>query len=107
MPRWVWIKGECVEVTEQPPPEAKVHVVSDIQPYKSMIDGSMITSRSRHREHLKAHGCIEVGNETMKNEPPKPISREKRRESLYRMLGDMSDRQADKIMKDVRRQYGR
>jgi hypothetical protein len=35
----------------------------DIQPYRSQIDGSMITSRSQHRAHLKAHGCIEIGNE--------------------------------------------
>jgi hypothetical protein len=35
----------------------------DIKPYRSMVDGSMIGSRSMHREHLKAHGCIEVGNE--------------------------------------------
>lgn len=40
-------------------------ILLDIQPYKSMIDGSMITSRSKHREHLKQHGCIEVGNEKL------------------------------------------
>ena len=45
-------------------------VMGDIQPYQSMIDGSMIQSRSRHREHLKDHGCIEVGNE---KQVPKPI----------------------------------
>lgn len=39
------------------------YVATDMQPYQSMIDGSWITSRSRHNEHLKAHGCIEVGNE--------------------------------------------
>ena len=44
-------------------------VLSDIQPYRSMIDGTMITSRSQHRTHLKDHGCIEVGNEKM--EAPK------------------------------------
>jgi hypothetical protein len=38
-------------------------VMPDIQPYRSMIDGQMITSRSKHREHLKANGCIEVGND--------------------------------------------
>jgi putative FmdB family regulatory protein len=41
----------------------------DIQPYRSVIDGSLISSRSKHREHLKAHGCIEVGNEKLP--PPK------------------------------------
>jgi hypothetical protein len=39
-------------------------IMRDIQPYRSMIDGSVISSRSRHREHLSAHGCVEVGNET-------------------------------------------
>jgi len=39
-------------------------VMNDIEPYRSMIDGSIITSRSRHREHLRDHDCIEVGNET-------------------------------------------
>ncbi len=39
-------------------------VMPDIQPYKSMINGQMITSRSQHRTHLRDHGCIEVGNET-------------------------------------------
>lgn len=39
------------------------YVVTDIQPYKSMITGEMITSRSQHRAHLKQHGKIEIGNE--------------------------------------------
>ena len=43
-----------------------VMVMPDIKPYKSMIDGTMITSRSQHREHLKTHGCQELGNEPLK-----------------------------------------
>ena len=39
-------------------------VVRDINPYKSMVTGEMITSRSKHRDHLKRHNCIEVGNDT-------------------------------------------
>lgn len=39
-------------------------VMGDIQPYISQIDGSLIESRSKHRAHLKAHNCIEIGNET-------------------------------------------
>lgn len=38
-------------------------VMPDIQPYKSMQTGEMITSRSQHRAHLKQHGLIEIGNE--------------------------------------------
>jgi len=46
-----------------------VHIMPDIQPYQSQIDGSMITSRSKHREHLKKHGCMEVGNEVKHLKP--------------------------------------
>lgn len=38
-------------------------VMPDIAEYTSMVDGSRITSRSRHREHLRQHGVIEIGNE--------------------------------------------
>lgn len=49
-------------------------VMTDIQPYQSMIDGQMITSRSTHRAHLRQHGCIEIGNETkyLKSQPLTP-----------------------------------
>lgn len=43
-----------------------VLIMPDIQPYRSTIDGSLIKSRSHHREHLREHGCIEVGNERPK-----------------------------------------
>lgn len=43
-------------------------MVRDIEPYQSVITGEMITSRSKHREHLRSHGAIEMGNE--KPKPP-------------------------------------
>ena len=42
---------------------AAPYVLGDVQPYKSMITGEMIAGRRQHREHLRQHGCIEVGNE--------------------------------------------
>lgn len=38
-------------------------VMSDIEGYRSMADGTWISSRSQHRDHLKRHGMREVGNE--------------------------------------------
>lgn len=38
-------------------------IMSDISEYTSVVDGSVITSRSSHRDHLKRHELIEVGNE--------------------------------------------
>lgn len=49
------------------------HFISpDIQPYKSMVTGEMITSRKDHREHLKVNRLVEIGNEPIKAPPPPP-----------------------------------
>ncbi len=53
--------------------EAGYYVMPDIQPYKSMIDGHMVNSRSDHRRHLKVNGCIEVGNDSGLTKRPQPM----------------------------------
>lgn len=63
--RWIYVNGEAHEVGDDFVREPSApFVMGDIQPYRSMVDGSLIGSRSTHRAHLKAHGMIEVGNET-------------------------------------------
>lgn len=54
-------------------PDVGYTVIKDIEPYQSMIDGSLITSRSKHRQHLKDHGCVEVGNDSSLYKPKKPL----------------------------------
>lgn len=61
------LNGELIEVTAdyvQEPRANGVLVMGDIQPYRSMVDGRIIEGRRQHREHLRAHRLIEVGNET-------------------------------------------
>lgn len=65
------------------------YVIGDITPYQSMIDGSMIQGRRQHREHLRQHGCIEVGNENLKPKAEVPISRESIRRDLYQVANGM------------------
>jgi hypothetical protein len=57
------------------PPRKTPYIISDIKEYPSVITGEMISSRSHHRDHLRAHGCIEVGNEVMtrREEPLPPV----------------------------------
>lgn len=70
--RWIYIDGIAHEVSGDYTPEPQAAMVmNDIKPYQSMITGEWITSRSQHRDHLKAHKVIEVGNET-KYLQPKP-----------------------------------
>lgn len=38
-------------------------VIGDIAPYKSMVDGTMVMGRAQHKEHLKRHNVIEVGDQ--------------------------------------------
>ena len=63
--RFVQIDGELHEVPLHwsMDPRADYHVMPDIKPYRSMVNGELIQSRSTHRTHLRDHGCIEVGNE--------------------------------------------
>lgn len=51
------------------PAATGVQIVRDIDPYRSTITGERITSRSHHRDHLRAHNCIEVGNEFTQAKP--------------------------------------
>lgn len=95
----MWVRDEKL-LRREPSPQ----LIRDIDPYKSMATGEIIASRSRHRDHLRDHNCIEVGNEKMESKPvPQKANR---REALHRQLADMSDRQANNILKELRRTYG-
>lgn len=91
--RYVQIDGELVEVTNDyvGEPRASHYVMPDIQPYQSQVTGEMITSRSQHREHLKTHRLVEIGNETkyLKNKPvqPPPGLRDTLGRVVYQKLG--------------------
>lgn len=39
-------------------------ISGDIEPYRSMVDGSIVGGRRQHRQHLRQHGCVEVGGES-------------------------------------------
>lgn len=65
-------------------------VHADIQPYKSMVTGEMITSRSQHRAHLKQHNLMEIGNEVdahMK-QAGKPLKTKKKSDARKRLIAE-------------------
>ena len=66
-------------------------VIKDIDPYISQIDGSLITSRSQHRDHLKQHGCIEVGNEKMEPRKTSWIEEKAQKDELRREIAARID----------------
>lgn len=92
-----WVRNE-LPITRK----AKHQIMLDIQPYRSMIDGTMITSRSQHRIHLRDNNCFEVGNEKMETKLTAP-SREERRKVLREQLCNVSDRDCDRALEQLRR----
>lgn len=67
-----WVEDEPAHFTK---PKAATdrpafHVIRDLEPYKSPITDEVIGGRRQHREHMAAHGVIEMGNEK-----PKPRKR--------------------------------
>lgn len=59
--------NELIPADEYIRPKRNAHyIMPDISPYDSIITGEKITSRSWHREHLKRHNCVEVGDQKPK-----------------------------------------
>ena len=96
---YVYKDGRMVEKMTRHSPSYHF-VQDDIKPYKSMIDGRMITSRSQHRRHLKANNCIEVGNESM--ETKVRVEKDTRKDVLRNQLANMTHKDANRILEKLR-----
>ena len=63
-------------------------IQADIPGYKSMVTGEWIGSRSTHRQHLKEHRLVEIGNEvkahTTKQAPR--VDREQIRRDIHQSI---------------------
>jgi hypothetical protein len=67
---------------------ASFTIIPDISPYRSVITGETISGRAQHRQHLREHGCIEVGNEPVR--PPErtwDATKDLRKELIARING--------------------
>ena len=95
--RFIQINGKLVEYGAHVPARVAPDVMPDIKPYQSMITGEEIKSRSHHRDHLRQHGCQEVGNEVQAqlkaydNLPD--VAPQRRHELIRSQIDAMSDKQ--------------
>jgi hypothetical protein len=75
--RFVYDKatGNVVEIfSDQQMPVSKAPmIIGDIEPYRSIITGEEIGGRRQHREHLRQHGCEELGNDHLPKRQMKPL----------------------------------
>ncbi len=71
MSKYVWRDGHWRELdldAPRPKPIAPM-IMRDVEPYRSVITREVIGGRRQHREHLREHNCIEIGNEVPKLNP--------------------------------------
>ena len=64
-------------------------VMSDIEGYISQVDGSWIDSRTKHKDHLKRHGMVELGNDVINTHKSVEISR-KSQEQRKRTIAEVA-----------------
>ena len=71
-------------------PREAPRVMSDIGGYISQVTGEYIDSRSKHRNHLKQHGMVELGNDLPKQQKSVEIDR-KSQEQRKRTIAEVAN----------------
>ena len=104
MRSWVYIDGVAYEKGVDPLPE-RVQIMPEIEPYRSQITGEIITSRAKHREHLRRHGYQEIGNDSSLRKPYTGMpdtNPQGRKELLRAQVNAMTNKQFEAArMKDL------
>ena len=80
---------EAWEAKQKMTKQQASYVVSDIQGYISQVDGTWIDSRSKHRNHLKQHRMIEVGNDVPMQQKAPEISKQSQ-EARKRQIAEIA-----------------
>ena len=78
------------------PKDGSANVISDHMPEtRHMADGKYYDSKSKFRQVTKAHGCIEVGNDSSivnpKPRAPIQLDRRQRREDIQRSIYELKN----------------
>jgi hypothetical protein len=95
---YVWYGGDWIPVDRRAPraPSITPMIIKDIEPYQSMATGERIRSRRHHRDHLRAHRLIEVGNEYNKGVPidrppePRAMTEAGRRDAIEQAIAQVA-----------------
>ena len=66
---YVYRKGNLVE-KRQRYAEGGYSIISDVEPFTSPIDGTVLSSRSQIREHERKHQVRQCGNDYTSSDKP-------------------------------------
>lgn len=97
MPResFVWRDGKVIPKHLAPPRLGRgsgLQIIKDIEPYENIaVDGKVIGGRRQHRDMLRAHRLIEVGDQAQTSAPREPESRVDHRlvQDIKRAMGKL------------------
>lgn len=99
MATYVYRNGKLVDKRYVEPLMTKgqaSYVISDeMAPTRHMADCNMYTSKAKFRAATRAHGCIEVGNDTSALTKPRQrveLDRGLRREHIQRAIYDLKNK---------------
>jgi hypothetical protein len=107
MARYVWSREahawiEFDPTAQRARPVAPI-VIADIEPYREVFTGSRIGSRRHHRDFMRAHKLVEVGNEFNKGLPidqapdSQGMSQSARRDAIERAFSQVQQGGARKV----------
>lgn len=85
--------------------QAGPSIMRDMGEYVSPLDGSHITSRSQHRDHVRKHNVIELGNETVKPVPHRSSFDGRQIRDYVEHVRSMPQRQYDERVQRLERDY--
>ena len=66
---YIYRKGNLVE-KRQRNAEGGYSIISDVEPFTSPIDGTVLSSRSQIREHERKHQVRQCGNDYTSSDKP-------------------------------------
>lgn len=98
MTTYVFRDGKLVDKSTAAPREGNsaAYVITDeMAPTKHMADGKEYTSKAKFRQATRAHGCVEVGNETstlLKPRAPVVLDRRQRRDAIRQAIYQLRNR---------------
>jgi hypothetical protein len=88
--------GEPLKFERKKKNGGPAYIASDIMSEtRHMADNKMYTSKSEFRKTTKAHGCVEIGNDTAPLLKPRKLiqlDRNKRREDIQRAVYELRNR---------------
>lgn len=75
---WVYRDGKLIPKHLAPPHPLRggMQIIRDIEPYKNMaVDGGVIGGRRQHRDMLRAHRLVEVGDQAPRTPMARPADK--------------------------------